>query len=98
MRLARAPHLGDVRPAGRFVMTDLDRVGGVPVVMRELLDAGLLHGDAITVTGKSVAENLASVAPPAPDGEVARPIADPIHLTGGTAVLYGSPAPPGAGA
>jgi len=91
----RTPHLVDVRPAGRFVMTDLDRVGGVPVVMRELLDAGLLHGDAITVTGKSVAENLASVAPPAPDGEVVRPIADPIHLTGGTAILYGSLAPEG---
>ena len=64
------PHLVDVRPAGRFVMSDLDRVGGVPVVMRELLDAGLLHGDCLTVTGQTIAENLAAMAtPPAPDGD-----------------------------
>jgi dihydroxy-acid dehydratase len=76
-------------------MSDLDRVGGVPVVMKELLDAGLLHGDALTVTGKSVIENLADVAPPAPDGTVVRPFADPIHPTGGTAILRGSLAPDG---
>src|SRR6476469_589311 len=78
----RVPHLVDVRPAGRFVMQDLDRVGGVPVVMKELLEAGLLHGDAITVTGKTIAENLAELAPVAPDGPVIRPFAEPIHPTG----------------
>jgi dihydroxy-acid dehydratase len=91
----RTPHLVDVRPAGRFVMSDLDRVGGVPVVMRELLEAGLLHGDALTVTGRTVAENLEALAPPAPDGEVVRPLAQPIHPEGGTAILYGSLAPEG---
>jgi dihydroxy-acid dehydratase len=90
------PHLVDVRPAGRFVMSDLDRVGGVPVVMKQLFDAGLLRGDALTVTGKTVAENLAEAAPPAPDGTVVRPFGEPIHAEGGTAVLYGSVAPEGA--
>jgi dihydroxy-acid dehydratase len=95
-RISRAvPHLVDVRPAGRFVMQDLDRVGGVPVVMRELLDAGLLHGDAITVTGRTIAENLEEVGPPAPDGTVVRPFSEPIHAEGGTAILYGSLAPEG---
>jgi dihydroxy-acid dehydratase len=91
----RTPHLVDVRPAGRFVMSDLDRVGGVPVVMKELLDAGLLHGDCLTVTGRTVAENLEALAPPAPDGEVVRPLGSPIHPEGGTAILYGSLAPEG---
>jgi dihydroxy-acid dehydratase len=91
----RVPHLVDVRPAGRFVMSDLDRVGGVPVVMQELLSMGLLHGDCLTVTGKTVAENLASLQPPAPDGEVVRPSSDPIHAEGGTAILRGSLAPDG---
>ncbi len=91
----RTPHLVDVRPAGRFVMSDLDRVGGVPVVMRELLEAGLIHGDCMTVTGKTVAENLEALAPPAPDGEVVRSLASPIHPEGGTAILYGSLAPEG---
>ncbi len=77
------PHLVDVRPAGRFVMSDLDRVGGVPVVMKELLDAGLLDGDLITVTGKTIAENLAELAPPGPDGEIVRRAADPLHPDGG---------------
>jgi dihydroxy-acid dehydratase len=95
-RISRAvPHLVDVRPAGRFVMQDLDRVGGVPVVMKELLDAGLLHGDAITVTGRTIAENLEEVGPPAPDGTVVRPFSEPIHAEGGTAILYGSLAPEG---
>jgi dihydroxy-acid dehydratase len=91
----RVPHLVDVRPAGRFVMTDLDRVGGVPVVMKELLDAGLLHGECMTVTGETVAQNLEALAPPAPDGDVVRPVAQPIHPEGGTAILYGSVAPEG---
>jgi dihydroxy-acid dehydratase len=91
----RVPHLVDVRPAGKFVMSDLDRVGGVPVVMKELLEAGLIDGDAITVTGKSVAQNLVAVAPAAPDGTVVHAIADAIHPTGGTAILRGSIAPEG---
>lgn len=91
----RTPHLVDVRPAGRFVMSDLDRIGGVPVVMRELLEAGLLHGDALTVTGKTIAENLEALAPPAPDGEIVHPVSQPIHPEGGTAVLTGSLAPEG---
>src|SRR5207302_491733 len=67
----RVPHFGDVRPAGRFVMSDLDRVGGVPVVMKALLDGGLLYGEAMTVTGKTLAENLAGMDVPAPDRDVA---------------------------
>jgi dihydroxy-acid dehydratase len=95
-RISReVPHLVDVRPAGRFVMSDLDRVGGVPVVMKELLDAGLLHGDCITVTGRTIAENLAAMQTPDPDGDVVRPFADPIHPEGGTAILRGSLAPDG---
>jgi dihydroxy-acid dehydratase len=93
----RVPHLVDVRPAGRFVMTDLDRVGGVPVVMRQLLDAGLLHGGALTVTGHTLSENLNAMAPiPEPDGDVVRPIAEPIHPWGGLAILRGNLAPDGA--
>jgi dihydroxy-acid dehydratase len=93
---ARVPHLADVKPFGRFVMTDVDRVGGIPVVMRALLDAGLLHGDALTVTGRTLAENLADIAPPDVDGQVLRAVADPIHRTGGLTILHGSLAPEGA--
>jgi dihydroxy-acid dehydratase len=92
----RVPHIADTRPAGRFVMVDLDRVGGVPVVMKELLDAGLLHGDCLTVTGQTIADNLAQLDPPGPDGEVVRPLSQPIHADGGTGILYGSLAPEGA--
>jgi len=91
----RVPHLVDVRPAGKYVMTDLDRVGGVPVVMKELLDADLLHGDCLTVTGKSIAENLAEWDPAAPDGDVVHPMSDPIHPWGGTVIMRGSLAPDG---
>jgi dihydroxy-acid dehydratase len=91
----RVPHLVDVRPAGRFVMTDLDRAGGVQVVIKELLDAGLLDGDAVTVTGRTIAENLADLAPNTPDGEVVRPLSEPIHDEGGIAILSGSLAPDG---
>ncbi len=95
-RISReVPHLVDVRPAGRFVMTDLDRVGGVPVVMRELLDAGMLNGDCLTVTGRTIAENLAEARPPVPDGDVVHPVSDAIHAEGGTAILFGSLAPEG---
>jgi dihydroxy-acid dehydratase len=93
---ARTPHIGDLRPGGRFVMADLDRVGGLGVLMQELLRGGLLHGDALTVTGKTVAENLANMAPPAPDGDVVRPLDQPIHPHGGLAILRGSLAPDGA--
>ena len=93
---ARVPHLADVKPFGRFVMTDVDRVGGVPVVMKALLDAGLLHGDVLTVTGKTMAENLADIAPPDLDGKVVRALSEPIHRTGGITVLSGSFAPQGA--
>ncbi|HTY70989.1 MAG TPA: dihydroxy-acid dehydratase [Actinomycetes bacterium] len=92
----RVPHLADVKPFGRYVMSDVDRVGGVPVVMKALLDAGLLHGDALTVTGRSVAENLESIAPPDPDGEIIRAMSRPIHATGGLTILRGSLAPDGA--
>ena len=93
---ARVPHLADVKPFGRYVMLDVDRIGGVPVLMKTLLDAGLLHGDCLTVTGKTVAENLAEIAPPDVDGAVLRPLADPIHPTGGITILHGSLAPEGA--
>ena len=92
----KVPHLADVKPFGRYVMTDVDAVGGVPVVMRHLLDAGLLDGDALTVTGKTLAENLDALAPAQPDGEVVHAMNDPIHLSGGIAILRGSLAPDGA--
>ncbi len=92
----RVPHLGDLKPFGRYVMNDVDRVGGVPVVMKALLDAGLLHGDCLTVTGRTVAENLADLAPPDPDGKILRALDDPIHRTGGITILSGSLAPDGA--
>ncbi|MGO9657030.1 MAG: dihydroxy-acid dehydratase [Acidimicrobiales bacterium] len=92
----KAPHLADMKPHGRFHMVDLDRIGGLPVVMKELLDAGLLHGGCLTVSGKTVAENLASLRPPAPDGQVVRPLSEPIHADGGLAILRGSLAPAGA--
>ncbi len=91
----RVPHLVDVRPAGKFVMTDLDRVGGVPVIMKELLEAGHLHADALTVTGRTIADNLSEAAPSPPDGTVVHAVESPIHPTGGTAILYGSLAPEG---
>src|SRR3954453_2886697 len=93
---AKVPHLGDLKPFGRYVMNDIDRIGGVPVVMKALLDAGLLHGDCLTVTGKTVAENLADVNPPDPDGKILRALANPIHKTGGITILPGSLAPEGA--
>ncbi|MEX2549913.1 MAG: dihydroxy-acid dehydratase [Nitriliruptoraceae bacterium] len=92
----RVPHIADTKPGGRYVMTDLDRVGGVPVVLKELLDAGLLHGDALTVTGRTMAEELTAMDIPAPDGEVVHRLAEPIHAEGGLAILRGSLAPDGA--
>ncbi|PFG20227.1 dihydroxy-acid dehydratase [Serinibacter salmoneus] len=93
---SRVPHLGDLKPFGRYVMNDVDRIGGVPVIMKALLDSGLLHGDALTVTGKTVAENLADIEPPDPDGKILRAMDNPIHATGGITVLHGSLAPEGA--
>ena len=92
----KVPHLGDLKPFGRYVMNDVDRVGGVPVVMKALLDAGLLHGDVMTVTGKTMAENLEGINPPDPDGKIIRSLNDPIHKTGGISILKGSMAPEGA--
>ncbi|MEO7263098.1 MAG: dihydroxy-acid dehydratase, partial [Jatrophihabitantaceae bacterium] len=92
----KVPHLADMKPFGRYVMTDIDRIGGVPVVLRALMDAGLLHGDALTVTGRTLAENLEQLAPPAPDGEVIRSMSRPIHRSGGITILHGSLAPDGA--
>ena len=92
----KVPHLANVKPFGQYVMSDVDRIGGVPVVMKALLDAGLLNGDCLTVTGKTMAENLADIAPPDPDGKILRAISDPIHATGGLAILSGSLAPEGA--
>ena len=92
----KVPHLGDLKPFGRYVMADIDKTGGVPVVMKALLDAGLLHGDCLTVTGKTVAENLADIAPPDPDGKILRALSNPIHKTGGITILHGSLAPEGA--
>ncbi|MBF28733.1 MAG: dihydroxy-acid dehydratase [Acidimicrobiaceae bacterium] len=91
----RVPHFADMKPGGKFHMTDLDRVGGVPVVLRHLLEEGLLHGDEMTVTGKTMAENLAEIDPPAPDGTVVYPISQPINAEGGLNVLTGSLAPSG---
>jgi dihydroxy-acid dehydratase len=93
---ARVAHVADMKPHGRYHMVDLDAVGGVPVVSKLLLDAGLLHGDCLTVTGKTVAENIAELAPPAPDGSVVRALSEPIHAQGGIAILRGSLAPNGA--
>ncbi|MDG2496603.1 MAG: dihydroxy-acid dehydratase [Aquiluna sp.] len=92
----KVPHLGDLKPFGQYVMNDVDRVGGVPVLMKALLDAGLMHGDVMTVTGKTMAENLADITPPDPDGKIIRAMNNPIHKTGGINILHGSIAPDGA--
>ena len=93
---SKVPLLGDLKPFGRFVMSDMDKVGGVPVVLKALLDAGLLHGDALTVTGKTMAENLAEISPPDPDGEILCATSKPMSLGGGITILKGSLAPEGA--
>jgi dihydroxy-acid dehydratase len=93
---AKVPHIADTKPGGKYHMTDIDRVGGVPVVLKHLLDAGLLHGDVLTCTGKTMAENLAEINPPAPDNDVVRTIDNPIHAEGGINILSGSLAPKGA--
>jgi dihydroxy-acid dehydratase len=92
----KVPHLADTKPHGKYHMTDIDRIGGLPVVLAELLDAGLIDGDCLTVTGRTMAENLAEISPPAPDGDVVHRLDDPIHADGGIATLSGSLAPAGA--
>jgi dihydroxy-acid dehydratase len=92
----RVPHLADTKPHGRYHMVDIDRVGGLPVVIKELLSAGLLHGDCMTVTGRTLQENIEAISPAEPDGDVLHPLSDPIHLDGGIAILKGSLAPKGA--
>lgn len=93
---SKVPLLGDLKPFGRFVMSDVDKVGGIPVVLKSLLDAGLLNGDCLTVTGKTMAENLKDIAPPDPDGEILRATSKPMSLGGGITILGGSLAPDGA--
>jgi dihydroxy-acid dehydratase len=93
---AKVPHFADMKPHGKYHMVDLDRVGGVQVVLKMLLDAGLLHGDCMTVTGKTMAENLAELDPPGPDGDVVHTLDNPLHEQGGIAILRGSLAPNGA--
>ncbi len=93
---SKVPLLADVKPFGRYVMSDVDRVGGVPVILRALLDAGLIHGDALTVTGKTMAENLRDINPPDPDGDVLYASKNAIATTGGITILGGSLAPEGA--
>ncbi|WP_460627103.1 dihydroxy-acid dehydratase [Intrasporangium mesophilum] len=93
---AKVPHLADVKPFGSFVMKDIDHIGGIPVVMKTLLEAGLLDGDVMTVTGKTMAENLDEINPPHIDGRVIRQMSAPIHKTGGLTILTGSLAPEGA--
>jgi dihydroxy-acid dehydratase len=93
---AKVPLLADVKPFGRFVMSDVDKVGGVPVVMRALYDAGLIHGDCLTVTGKTVAENLADIPSPDPDGVILHAVSNPIGGVGGITILEGSLSPEGA--
>ncbi len=91
----KVPHIADTKPGGKYHMSDMHRIGGVPVVLKHLLDAGLLHGDVMTCTGKTMAENLANINPPQPDGDVVHPLSDPIHAEGGINVLTGSLAPNG---
>lgn len=93
---AKVPHIADLKPFGRYVMNDVDRAGGIQVVMKDLLDAGLLNGDCLTVTGRTVAENLETLAPPAPDGKVLHSVNTPIAPTGGVTILHGTLAPDGA--
>lgn len=92
----RTPHVADMKPFGQYVMNDVDRHGGIPVIMKAMLDEGLLHGDALTVTGKTLAENLADLNPDPIDGTVIHTFDNPIHATGGITILHGSMAPEGA--
>jgi len=92
----KTPHIGDLKPFGRHVMNDVDRHGGLPVLMKALVDAGIMHGNVMTATGKTMAENLESMSIDGLDGEVLRPLDKPLHPTGGITILKGSFAPEGA--
>ncbi len=92
----KVPHVADMKPFGQYVMNDVDRHGGIPVIMKAMLDEGLLHGDALTVTGKTLAENLADLNPDPVDGTVIHSFDNPIHEKGGITILHGSIAPEGA--
>ncbi|WP_434970272.1 dihydroxy-acid dehydratase [Microbacterium sp. bgisy207] len=92
----KVPHVADMKPFGKYVMNDVDRHGGIPVVMKAMLDEGLLHGDALTVTGKTLAENLRDLNPDPVDGTVIHRFDDPIHASGGLTILHGTLAPEGA--
>ena len=92
----KVPHVADMKPFGKYVMNDVDRHGGIPVVLKAMLDEGLIHGDALTVTGKTMAENLRALDPDPVDGNVIHRFDDPIHETGGITILHGSIAPEGA--
>jgi dihydroxy-acid dehydratase len=92
---SKVPLLGDLKPFGKYVMTDVDKVGGIPVVLRALFDAGLIHGDCLTVTGKSMAENLKEIKPPDPDGEILKAVKNPVSVGGGITVLNGTLSPEG---
>ncbi|MBF8253189.1 MAG: dihydroxy-acid dehydratase [Actinobacteria bacterium] len=93
---SKVPLLGDLKPFGRFVMSDMDKIGGVPVILKALLDAKMLHGDVLTVTGKTMAENLADINPPDPDGEILRAASKPLSTDIGITILGGTLAPDGA--
>ena len=93
---SKVPLLGDLKPFGKYVMNDVDRIGGVPVVLKALLDAGLIHGDCMTVTGKTMAENLKEIAPPDPDGQILKAVSSPLATSGGITILGGSLVPEGA--
>ena len=93
---SKVPLLGDLKPFGKYVMNDVDKVGGVPVVLKALLDAGLIHGDCLTVTGKTMAENLKEIAPPDPDGQILKAVSSPLATSGGITILGGSLVPEGA--
>ena len=93
---SRVPLLGDLKPFGRYVMSDMDKVGGVPVILKALLDAGLLHGDVMTVTGKTMAENLEGINPPDVDGDILHAVATPLSTDVGITILGGSLASDGA--
>ena len=93
---SKVPLLGDLKPFGKYVMNDVDKIGGVPVVLKALLDAGLIHGDCLTVTGKTMAENLKDIAPPDPDGQILKAVSSPLATSGGITILAGSLVPEGA--
>lgn len=90
------PFLGDLKPSGKYLMEDVHAIGGTPAVMRYLLDNGLIHGHCLTVTGKTVAENLANIAPINHDQDVVMPLDKPIKKTGHLRILYGNLAMEGA--